>query len=526
MTTVSRRLRPMPLLLRVFAVLLLAVAVSLTPVYQDMVVAMQPARAYAETTHDAPRTGASIEANPPDGESADGDAGVDDIESDAVAAPLEGIAEGKADGTYYGSAEGYQSTITVAATVSGGSLAKVKVVSHADDQTYLEHAEKVIPRLIDAQSIEVDAVSGATYSSQGIIDAVEDAMVGSGTVSATNSPWFGFAMVAFAAALAAAGAWCVRWYRHARARADKMRALRVQQLALQGMFFVLAPASFASGFMGAKSLAMQMQVMQTQRGYEFQIASFTILLIGLLAFTVVFGRFFCGYACAFGFMGDALYNLASAVCNKLHIERRPFPRKLETVLRGLKYVVLGVVCGMIFAGLTALVNNSSPWTAFSSLMNLSVRHITGVSAVLLGLIVVGMVTKERFFCEFLCPLGALFSLLPTLPTGKMRRRRPRCVKGCEACRQHCPVNIEPKGGVLAGECLSCGRCAQVCPVSNVVLGLEVRADQQEQDPQPRGFSRVRRVLASRPVAALIKAGLLLVLLWLMKATRFLPMPFD
>ena len=80
------------------------------------------------------------------------------------------------DGTYTGSARGYSGTTQVTVTVSGGRITAVTVDSHGDTTSYFNRALAVIDRLIAAQSTSVDAVSGATYSSYGIINAVADAL--------------------------------------------------------------------------------------------------------------------------------------------------------------------------------------------------------------------------------------------------------------------------------------------------------------------------------------------------------------
>ncbi len=444
-----------------------------------------------------------------------------DAAGDSDSQSLEALARAKGDGTYYGTGEGYQSDITVAVTVEDGRVTKVKVVSHADDQTYLEHAKKLLVAMVDQQSFDVDVASGATFSSRGIIAAARDALSGSGKASVASGPWFSVAMMAVAALLfAAAVVFAVKW-RRAHTAKERRAATRLQQLALQAMFFILAPSAFASGFMGIKSLISQLYLMQTHRGFDFSVGLFTVLLVALIAFTAVFGRFFCGFACSFGFLGDVVYGAGDAVCRKLGIRRRPLPKLLERVLGALKYVVLIAVCVAIWLGFARFVNNNSPWTAFSGLANLSVKRITAIGAVLLAAIVIGMVWKERFFCEFLCPLGALFSIVPVLPTGRMRRVRPKCVKGCAACEHACPVDREPKQKALAGECVACGRCADSCPVGNVTCGIEVRADA---GPEKRGG--LRDVATSRVVSVLWKAMLLLVLLWLFEATRFLPTLID
>ncbi len=506
--------------------------------------------------------------------------GTSNSSSQQESAQVGEIAKDLSDGVYYGSGEGYQSTITVAVTVASGKITDVRIVSHADDAPYVARAEKLIPNIISQQSADVDTISGVTFSSRGILSAVKDAMSGSGSVAITSSAWFGAAMIALAVVLFGLAVWLARKMLASDSRAQKAKLTRRQRWCIQGMFFLLAPSSFATGFMGLKTLLMQINVMNTHRGYDFEVMSFTVFLVLLLLLTVVLGRFFCGYVCSFGLLGDAVYAAGDALAKKLGIRRKPLPAKVELALRGIKYVVLVAICAAVLMGFYTAINNNSPWTVFGKLANLSVSGVTAVGAVLLGLAVVGMLLKERFFCEFLCPLGALFSLMPTLPTGRMRRQRPKCRKNCAACKHACPVSIEPKGRLLAGECIMCNGCADVCPQQNVTCGLELRADRLEElvakaeaeaavdgvaaaeasgagvqpiaevsvangdgtsaangaaelqpakSPEPTSSAKaprpggLRGLVFSRPVSVLWKAALVLLVLWLMQVTRFLPL---
>jgi Na+-translocating ferredoxin:NAD+ oxidoreductase subunit G len=81
------------------------------------------------------------------------------------------------DGKYTGSADGFKSTIKVEVTVQSGKIADIKVLEQDDTQSFYDKAENdVIPRIIEKQSVEVDATSGATGSSNGILQAVFDAL--------------------------------------------------------------------------------------------------------------------------------------------------------------------------------------------------------------------------------------------------------------------------------------------------------------------------------------------------------------
>ncbi|MDO5101182.1 MAG: FMN-binding protein [Eubacteriales bacterium] len=81
------------------------------------------------------------------------------------------------DGEYEGSGQGYRGTITVRITIQGGRLTDIQLVSAGDDVAYISKAKAVITALLSSGGQSVDTVSGATYSSRGIIAAVNDALV-------------------------------------------------------------------------------------------------------------------------------------------------------------------------------------------------------------------------------------------------------------------------------------------------------------------------------------------------------------
>ena len=81
------------------------------------------------------------------------------------------------DGTYTGSAQGIGGAITVQVTLANDEITDIQVTSApGEDSAYLSQGEGVISSIISAQSTDVDTVSGATFSSTGIINAVVDAL--------------------------------------------------------------------------------------------------------------------------------------------------------------------------------------------------------------------------------------------------------------------------------------------------------------------------------------------------------------
>ena len=97
---------------------------------------------------------------------------------------------GYKDGTYQGSGTGFGGTITVQVTVSGGKITAVDILSASGETgSYFASAQGVVSKVLSSQSPNVDAVSGATYSSNGIIQAVQNALSQAGnSEAATPTP--------------------------------------------------------------------------------------------------------------------------------------------------------------------------------------------------------------------------------------------------------------------------------------------------------------------------------------------------
>lgn len=80
------------------------------------------------------------------------------------------------DGIFEGEGEGFNGKTKVSIEVQNGIIKKIDILSSDDDESYLNEATKLIPTIIEKQNSNVDSISGATYSSKGIILAVENAL--------------------------------------------------------------------------------------------------------------------------------------------------------------------------------------------------------------------------------------------------------------------------------------------------------------------------------------------------------------
>lgn len=236
--------------------------------------------------------------------------------------------------------------------------------------------------------------------------------------------------------------------------------------AIQLCFFIFLPSAFTTAFSGIKYIFNQLS-----GGKAVEFTGFISVLVALCLFTIVFGRFFCGYACAFGSLGDAVHAIYVAIFKKLG--KKPFllDKKWKAPLSAVKYVILFFIVLLCFMGIYGDLPKFSPWEVFSMLRAGNMKlgaNLLGV--VILLLILVGMAVCERFFCRFLCPMGAVFALLPVLPIFSLKRKRENCPEKCRGCENSCPSDIalpDEHSWEVNGDCFMCQKCTCSCPRSNI-----------------------------------------------------------
>lgn len=239
---------------------------------------------------------------------------------------------------------------------------------------------------------------------------------------------------------------------------------------IQLAFFLFFPSAFTAAFAGVKYIFTQIGA-----GDAIVLTSFMAVLIVLCLYTILFGRFFCGFACAFGSLGDAVRALYLFVCKKLKKKPVKLPQDRIKWMLLLKYIVLAVILFLCFLGVCGKTQGTSPWEVFSMLHAGNFRlgsHVIGI--IILLVLLVAMCIQERFFCRFLCPMGAVFSLLPVLPFVTLCRDREACIPGCSACSRQCPAAIElPEAGhaEVAPDCFQCQKCIDTCPKGNIHCAL-------------------------------------------------------
>lgn len=204
----------------------------------------------------------------------------------------------------------------------------------------------------------------------------------------------------------------------------------------------------------------------------------TILVPGLLALipvalTLVFGRFFCGWLCPLG----AVHEFFSRIAGRRHGAIPPPNRsRLGLKLQILVFVLVAAVAGTSLVGWLdpmafftrssasgILPAGASLFPAAKDAARVSVQPV--MIGALFVLVVALNAWKRRFFCNTLCPLGALYGLLARL--GVMRLEAGAVCNRCRACARRCPYDGGPDEHYLKSECVACLHCVQDCPQDGV-----------------------------------------------------------
>lgn len=246
----------------------------------------------------------------------------------------------------------------------------------------------------------------------------------------------------------------------------KITALTLTRRIIQVASLILFPGLFISTFSAIKAIYTSLI------GGTFSataMAGQIVLAVSMLLITAIMGRFFCGFLCAFGTMGDFFWYLGS----KLKIQRPKIGTKFDRVLKKGKYVLLVLIVVLMWTlGVSVLNGTGNPWTVFGMLTKLSgwtdMTVLVSVGMLLLLLIVVGSLYIERFFCRYLCPLGAVFAIVSRFRLFKIRKPREKCGP-CRACTKRCSMGISlyRTNVVTSAECIDCMNCVEICPRENV-----------------------------------------------------------
>ncbi len=196
-----------------------------------------------------------------------------------------------------------------------------------------------------------------------------------------------------------------------------------------------------------------------------------VLLGASVGLNLLFGRAFCGQFCPLG----TLQELFGSLRAKLGVSRLEIPEVVDVPARFLKYLVFGVFAWLSWLTASLVIRPYDPWVAYHHLTSAELFTTFGIGAAVLGVSLAGSFLYDRFFCKYLCPMGAFLGLFNKLGFYRVVRSADACID-CGACDKICPVNIDVSSVpsvVSDSECLACGECVAACPKSEA-LNVESR----------------------------------------------------
>ena len=187
----------------------------------------------------------------------------------------------------------------------------------------------------------------------------------------------------------------------------------------------------------------------------------TLLVIFAFLFTLIFGRFFCGWACHFG----AIQELCWYILKKLNINPKTIDSKLVTILPLIILLHFYLIPNIYYAyqnnwGLSIIVNEPEIWKFLPGFI------IGSLTFFIDGFLIVYFLGKKGF-CRFICPWGAFLKIPTSLALFKVRKTG-ECTY-CHVCTTECPVGIDVSyeinefDKVVNSNCTSCMNCTSGCP---------------------------------------------------------------
>jgi NosR/NirI family nitrous oxide reductase transcriptional regulator len=242
---------------------------------------------------------------------------------------------------------------------------------------------------------------------------------------------------------------------------NKIKKIQIFRIVTQIIFIFILPGLFIQTFSQIKNLYVM--ILNDKFNFMQAYPSF-IELITIMLITIVIGRFFCGWFCAFGAFNDFLYIISKNIFKvKFKVDR-----KLDAVLKYLKYVILLVIVVLCWTMGSTIFQSASPWDAFAQITTFpQVIYSITFGFIILMLIAVGAMFIERFFCRYLCPLGAVFGVVSRVNLFKINKPKADCGK-CRLCTNNCSMGLPlyKADAVRGGECINCLKCVETCPRSN------------------------------------------------------------
>ena len=182
-----------------------------------------------------------------------------------------------------------------------------------------------------------------------------------------------------------------------------------------------------------------------------------ILWAAIAAGLLFWGRGpFCGWLCPFG----ALQELTNTVAQKLKVPQVRLPWGLHERLWPIKYIIFLGLFGLSLYSV-ALAEMFSEVEPFKTAIILKFAREWPFVIFALTMLAAGLFI-ERFYCRYLCPLGAALAIPGRIRMFEWLKRWPECGSPCQRCAKECPVqSIHPEGQINVNECIYCMHCQEL-----------------------------------------------------------------
>ncbi|GAB5478499.1 MAG: regulatory protein NosR [Marinobacter nauticus] len=189
----------------------------------------------------------------------------------------------------------------------------------------------------------------------------------------------------------------------------------------------------------------------------------------------IWGRgLFCGWLCPFG----ALQELVAWIGQRLGLRQIKIPERWHRRLILLKYPILAGLVTTSFFSLTLAEQLAEVEPFKTSITLYFVRHWPFVMYAL-ALLAIGLFV-HKFYCRYLCPLGAGLAVLGRLRVFSWLERVKRCGQPCQHCKNECGINaIRKDGRVDYDECIQCLECVVILRDQNQCVDAIVQAKQRQ-----------------------------------------------
>jgi NosR/NirI family nitrous oxide reductase transcriptional regulator len=165
---------------------------------------------------------------------------------------------------------------------------------------------------------------------------------------------------------------------------------------------------------------------------------------------------FCGWLCPFG----ALQELTNTIAKWLKVPQVTVPWGLHERLWPIKYILFLGLFGLSLYSVS-LAEQFAEVEPFKTAIILKFARSWPFVLYAVALLVIGLFV-ERFFCRYLCPLGAALAIPGRIRTFEWLRRWKECGSPCHRCAKECPVqSIHPEGHINVNECIYCMHCQEL-----------------------------------------------------------------